>query len=254
MVKYSSRFVIFFLFIASVFTAHAQSETYRLSGQVHDNFTDAGLDSVMVYLMNKDSVIQDSVVTKWARFSFIVKRDKSLRSCIIKMVHPRYQTHYSTHSLRYVGRSAQFKLPTIYLKRKNTFTNQTLPELTVTATKVKMFYRGDTLVYNADAFNVANGSMLDALIKQLPGTELTRNGEIFVNGKKVQSLMLNGKDFFRGNNKLMLENLPYYTVKEIKVSGPPVWIAFHRCVTTGRSRWHEQPEHERLHHEWTCFG
>ena len=60
-----------------------------------------------------------------------------------------------------------------------------------------MFYRGDTLVYNADAFNVADGSMLDALIKQMPGTELKKNGEIFVNGKKIDNLLLNGKDFFR---------------------------------------------------------
>ena len=132
-------------------------------------------------------------------------------------MHPNYQTLYSTHSLKYVGRNAYFTIPTIFLKRKNTFTEQTLKEVVVSATKVKMFYRGDTLVYNADAFNVANGSMLDALIRQMPGTELTKEGEIYVNGRKVQSLMLNGKDFFRGNKKLMLENLPYYTVKEIKV-------------------------------------
>ncbi|MDE7118102.1 MAG: hypothetical protein K2O61_05620, partial [Bacteroidaceae bacterium] len=146
-----------------------------------------------------------------------VKRDKSFRSCIIKVIHPDYPTHYSTYSLKYVGKSRNFKLPIIYLKRRGSFTDRLLDDMEVTATKVKMFYRGDTIVYNADAFNVANGSMLSALIRQMPGTELRRNGEIFVNGRKVDNLLLNGKDFFRGNNKLMLENLPYYTVKEIKV-------------------------------------
>ncbi len=44
---------------------------------------------------------------------------------------------------------------------------------------------GDTLVYDASAFNLPEGSMLDDLIRQLPGAELRENGEILVNGRKV---------------------------------------------------------------------
>jgi hypothetical protein len=51
---------------------------------------------------------------------------------------------------------------------------------------------GDTLVYNADAFQMAEGSMLDALIKKLPGVELEAGGVIKVNGRQVSSLLLNG--------------------------------------------------------------
>lgn len=92
-----------------------------------------------------------------------------------------------------------------------------MQEITVTASKVKFYNRGDTIVYNADAFITAEGSMLDALIRQLPGVELKEGGAIYVNGRYVESLMLNGKDFFKGNNKLMLENLAAYTVKNIEV-------------------------------------
>jgi len=211
------RFAIIASFFTSLSSVNAQSNGFWLNGHVRDNFTDAGIKEAKVYLLSKDSVIRDSTQTRDDYFSFRVKRDKSFRSCIIKVTHPGYQTLYSSHSLKYVGKNAYFTIPTIYIKRKNTFTEQTLKEVVVTATKVKMFYRGDTLVYNADAFNVADGSMLDALIRQMPGTELTKEGEIYVNGRKVDNLLLNGKDFFRGKNKLMLENLPYYTVKEIKV-------------------------------------
>ena len=206
------------LFVVAISQVYGQKDSVWISGEVHDGFTGERIDSAKVFLLNKDSVVLDSTSTdRWSNFYFKVKRDKSFRSCIIKVERPKYQMCYRSFSLRYAGRSIELRVPTIFIKRKNTLMDQTLPELAVTATRVKMFYRGDTLVYNADAFNVANGSMLDALIRQLPGTELTRNGEIFVNGKKVDNLMLNGKDFFRGNNKLMLENLPYYTVKEIKV-------------------------------------
>ena len=187
----------------------------EILGAIAPNYAIKG---AKVYLLNKDSVMLDSTQIKGRdMFSFRVNRDKSFRSCIIKVMHPDYQTLYSMHSLKFVGKNAYFDLPTLFVKKKNSFTEQTLGEVVVTATKVKMFYRGDTLVYNADAFNVADGSMLDALIKQMPGTELTKQGEIFVNGRKVENLLLNGKDFFRGKNKLMLENLPYYTVKEIRV-------------------------------------
>ena len=92
-----------------------------------------------------------------------------------------------------------------------------LAEVTVKATKVKMVVAGDTIVYNADAFNLAEGSMLDALISKLPGARLTKDGQIFVNGKYIQSLLVNGREFFSGNPKLALENLPAYTVNKIKV-------------------------------------
>lgn len=92
-----------------------------------------------------------------------------------------------------------------------------LDEVTVKATKVKMFWKGDTIVYNADAFNLPAGSMLDDLIRQMPGVTMNDDGEIFVKGRKVDELLLGSKSFFRGRSEVLLKNLPYYTVKNIKV-------------------------------------
>jgi hypothetical protein len=58
--------------------------------------------------------------------------------------------------------------------------------------------------------------MLDDLVKQMPGVVLKDNGEIYLNGKKVDYLMLNGKQFFKGKNSVMLENMPYYIVKNVQ--------------------------------------
>jgi hypothetical protein len=93
----------------------------------------------------------------------------------------------------------------------------TLGEVTVTATKLKMFHRGDTIVYDATAFKLPDGSMLDDLIRQMPGVTMNDDGEIFVNGRKVDELLLGSRSFFSGNHKVLLENLPYYTVKNLKV-------------------------------------
>lgn len=92
-----------------------------------------------------------------------------------------------------------------------------LGEATVKATKQMMVMKGDTLVYNADAFQLAEGSMLDKLIAMLPGVELKKDGVITENGRRVDRLLVNGEDFFTGSPKVALENLPAYTVDKVKV-------------------------------------
>ncbi|MDE6280107.1 MAG: hypothetical protein K2M05_09070, partial [Paramuribaculum sp.] len=92
-----------------------------------------------------------------------------------------------------------------------------LDEVTVTATKIRMYYKGDTIIYNADAFLLPEGSMLDDLIRKLDGVTINRAGEIFHYGRKIESLQLEGRRLFDGSPKTLLENLGAYTVSKIKV-------------------------------------
>lgn len=59
--------------------------------------------------------------------------------------------------------------------------------------------------------------MLDALIVQMPGVEIKDGGKIYVNGRFVETLLLNGKDFFKGDQNVMLENIGAYAVKDVAV-------------------------------------
>lgn len=91
-----------------------------------------------------------------------------------------------------------------------------LNEVVVKASKIMMVMKGDTLVYDATAFQLAEGSMLDELIKQLPGVRLESGGRITVNGHFVSSLLVDGKDFFSGDPQVALQNLPAYMVSKVK--------------------------------------
>ena len=134
---------------------------------------------------------------------------------ILKVWNDGYEPQTLDLDLTKLGkRQFQLNLDPIYLKRER---SHNLNEVSVTATKVKFYNRGDTIVYNADAFQLAEGSMLDALIEQLPGVTLDDNGVIKVNGRTVESLILNGKDFFNGNKELMLKNIGSYMVKNVEV-------------------------------------
>lgn len=117
-----------------------------------------------------------------------------------------------------------------------------LGEAVVKATRIKMVTRGDTLVYDADAFELAEGSMLDALVAQLPGVELS-GGQIKVNGKFVESLLINGEDFFAGNPQVALQNLPAYTVKNIKVYDKATNDAYLRNKPQGVKKLPGESEH-----------
>lgn len=94
---------------------------------------------------------------------------------------------------------------------------QKLNEVTVTATRVKMVMKGDTIEYDATAFQLQEGSMLDELISMLPGASLDNNGRISVNGRFVSELLVNGRKFFSGDPQIALRNLPAYTVKKVQV-------------------------------------
>lgn len=92
-----------------------------------------------------------------------------------------------------------------------------LKAVVVKGTRIRMVSRGDTIIYDAQAFAQSEGSMLKELVKQLPGVEVGKDGVVRVNGRAIDYLTLNGKDFFKGKNNIMLDNLPAYTVKKINV-------------------------------------
>ena len=207
------------LTILSLAQATAKEHDHPVSGVVFDSFSEDGLPA-LITLMTADSVVIDTVravsieyafstYPRAAYYSFTVQK---LGRYIVKAEMDGYIDAYMDFELR--SNREQF-IRVKPLRMMKAFHD--LPEVSVKATKIKMVMRGDTIVYNADAFNLAEGSMLDALVSRLPGVRLTREGEIFVNGKKIESLLVNGRDFFSGSPKVALQNLPAYTVSKIKV-------------------------------------
>ena len=216
-------------------TAVKKKKEDRISmyGTVADSFTKALIPDVKVILMHEDSTVIDTTTVweshSWSsgvgrslgttRYYFPISREPA--KYILKFQHPNYETAFANFEMKQISKRRQdVEGPKVYMKKTvqaDYFEGGSIDEVVVKATKVKMVWRGDTLVFNANAFNVPDGSMLDGLIKQLPGVELKDNGEIFVNGKKIDNLTLNGADFFKGKNKIMLENLPYFTVKSVEV-------------------------------------
>ena len=196
-------------------------QTVDLSGDVEDGFLKRPLPKAKVSVLTADSVViadslqiiyflnGDNRITK-AHFGTKVRTG---RDYLVRAQLKGYDDAWKRVS---VGRQAteDINIGTLQMRKMR---NLNLDEVVVTATRVKFYYRGDTLIYDATAFKLPEGSMLDDLIRQLPGVTLNDQGEIFVNGRKVDELLLGSRSFFGGNKKVLMENLPYYTVKNLKV-------------------------------------
>ena len=92
-----------------------------------------------------------------------------------------------------------------------------LQEVVVQGKATDMTVRGDTIAFNADAYKVPQGVMLEELVKRLPGAEVDENGKITIGGQQVAKIMLDGKEFFSGDTKVAMRNLPAAVVNQLEV-------------------------------------
>ncbi|MDI1324931.1 MAG: carboxypeptidase-like regulatory domain-containing protein [Algoriphagus sp.] len=77
--------------------------------------------------------------------------------------------------------------------------------------------KGDTLTYKTDAFTTGNERKLEDVLEKLPGFQIDENGDVKVQGKKVDKVLVDGKPFFDGDTKLATKNLPANAVDRVQV-------------------------------------
>jgi Carboxypeptidase regulatory-like domain len=77
--------------------------------------------------------------------------------------------------------------------------------------------KGDTLIYNADSFKRETDKKLEDVLKRLPGVEINDDGQIEVEGKVVEKIMVEGKEFFDGDTKLATKNIPADAIDKVQV-------------------------------------
>lgn len=212
--------VLVCLLLCFSMSAFARSFPQYACGKVVDSYTRELMKEFQADLLRPDSTLIKSYFAIKGT-SFNQPMNLSIDSlpesdCIIYVTAEGYYPQYM--KVKQPGKNEWgIELYPIMMNRIPFYKPKQLEEVTVTASKLKMVMKGDTIVYNADAFALAQGSMLDGLISQLPGVELKGNGQIFVNGKFVNELLVNGESFFKGDPKIALENLPAYMVNDVQV-------------------------------------
>ena len=215
------------LLLSLLFTLKGMAQGIIVQGAVRDAFDDTALEGAHVHILDGDSnVVARTAATvpyTTVRSGNTAHRYKDpSRGAVFECTVPKGGDYTVVASMvGYETRRTPFHVPQRYRKRLDVGDIYLIPqpsrldEVTVTATKLKMYYNGDTLVYNADAFVLDQRNVLEDLVKMLPGVEL-RDGRVFANGRFVESIIISGKDVMPGNPAELMKMLPAYIVDKLK--------------------------------------
>ena len=205
------HFITIIIALVSTFVDAQTVKTISVYQYVKDSFTKAGIPNAKVTLLDETLTVIDTMRTGGSNGYWRRDLERTPRTYVVRVEHPDYETGEMKVEMKNLHRNRYWELSTLLMKRRFV-----LDEVVVTASIVKIAYKGDTIEVNANAFNIPEGSMLSGLVGSIPGCELKPNGEILMNGRRVDYLLLNGKEFFRGDNSVMLDNLPYYIVHKLQ--------------------------------------
>jgi len=181
-----------------------------VAGHAQIKFEGKVLDTLQLPL-EKASVVAINNGTN-ALDAFAMTNDKGVFSLKLKEK-AEYKIQVSYFGLQSVNE-------TLKTTSENLEKNYTLREeiaLDEVVVKIPVIVRGDTLIYDADSFKNGSERKLKDILDNLPGVEINDDGQIEVEGKVVNKLMVNGKDFFEGDTKLGTNNIPSSTVDKIQV-------------------------------------
>lgn len=175
--------------------------------------------------INLEGTVTDSLQNPLESASLVAvnQKTKDLESYVLTDVNGKYKLKLSKNN-KYKIQVSSIGLRTIndsiITKEISILKNYTLRSdivLDEVIVKMPVVVRGDTLIYNADSFKNGTERKLEDIIDKLPGVEINETGQIEVEGKVVNKLMVNGKDFFDGDTKIGTKNIPSNAVDKIQV-------------------------------------
>jgi len=202
--------LLLLLLAASLVSAQKPSAGYLLNirGTVFENEKLQPMEGAAVKLFNeRDSMVAGAVSKQNGQFLL-----PSIPSATYTLQVSFMGFKTQKFKLTLPQRTGNFKVADVMMREDATVMAEAvvegkLPEMTVI---------DDTVAYNADAFKLPDGSMVEDLIKKLPGIVQDENGGYTFNGKNISQILVDGKEFFGNNRNLVLQNIPAEIVDKVK--------------------------------------
>lgn len=206
----SGKCLLMLLMILFSPMAFAQQSGVNVTGSVVEQGSDTPIEQATVRLLNvKDSAMVRGVVSA-RNGSFTLKNVKK-GSYLLHITFIGYDPLYQP--LQITGK----KNPVNVGKLELSDGAIELGEAVVIGKAPEVTVLNDTVEYNADSYKVTEGSVLEDLLKKMPGVEVDSEGKITVNGKEVKKVMVDGKEFFSDDPKVASKNLPAKMIDKLQV-------------------------------------
>ena len=196
------------LLLVTTLSAFSQTKNITVSGRVVEDTKEPAIQATVQLLSLPDSVQASGTATTSQGYFTLPK--VSAGKYVLKVSYIGFKSQYLPMHL----------YATTTAKNVGTLTLETdavmLAEAVVTAEAPQVQVVEDTLVYNSSAYRTPEGAMLEELVKKLPGAEIDDEGNVKINGKDLSKIMVDGKEFFGGDVKTGLKNLPVDMIEKLK--------------------------------------
>ena len=190
-----------------LFTASAYAQEQNVTGKLVDKENNEGVFQATLQLLKTDSSFVAGSLSDDNGY-FKIPVDKPGRY-IVKVTSVGYTT--LTKNVTVVG-GKDIDMGNLTLSPDAIL----LKGVTTTGQAAKVVVREDTFVYNSAAYRVPEGSVIEELVRKLPGAQVDDDGKITINGKQVKKIKVDGKEFMTGDTQTALKNLPTSIVDRIK--------------------------------------
>ena len=177
-----------------------------VTGKVVEQDTNEAVIQATAALLTGEKVVANAVTNTSGAFSIKAPREGSYT---LKITYVGFKTYSKTITLK---DGKDYRAGTITLEPDAIM----LKGATVTAHASKVTLKADTFIYNASAYRTPEGSVVEELVKRLPGAEVSDDGTIKINGKEVKKILVDGKEFMTGDTKTALQNLPTNIIERIR--------------------------------------
>ena len=207
---FSGRFFIILFAIMLTMPAYAQRRGVDITGTVIEGGTNEPIEQATVRLLNaKDSTMVGGVATG-RNGSFTLKNIKN-GNYVLNISFIGFETLYK--AIQVTGKNNPMQLGKLTLSDASI----QLGEAVVIGKAPEVTFRNDTMEFNAESYKLTEGSMLEDLLKKMPGVEIDSEGKITVNGKEIKKVLVDGKEFFSDDPKVASKNLPSKMIDKVQV-------------------------------------
>jgi len=189
--------------IILLMTNFSFSQSIKVEGKVLDSLQKPLYYANLIAEPTDSSKIEFTVTDELGRYQLKLKKGKT------------YEVKVS-----YIG----YKSKNIKVKAlKDTIINfelnesiEVLDEVKIDA-KLAVSIKQDTITYLVDKFITGEERKLRDVLKKLPGVEVDRTGNVRVQGRRITKVLVENKQFFTGDSKLAVNNIPADVVNEIEI-------------------------------------
>ncbi|MBC2844759.1 outer membrane beta-barrel protein [Winogradskyella flava] len=200
------KLALVFTFLFTLFS-YSQEKSFEITGNIQAEDTKLPLESATVYVeRTKDSsVVSYTISDKEGKFQLKgTTYDDSLNFYVSFVGYATYLKKLNIDREK------------IYLKTVLMQVDNKLDEVLVKST-APITIKKDTLEFNVKSFKTKKDATVEDLLKVLPGVEVDDEGNITVNGKSVNKILVNGKPFFGNDPTITTKNLTKDIIEKIQV-------------------------------------